>query len=148
MTMIHRYLLLLGVLAVGAMLIVSSIDAKDAQAPDDDPAARIVSLLKERRDTFRQLATVVEQAYRQGEGTFASVIQASNSLLEVELDLATDKAERITLHEKRVANVKQMEQITMALHRNREATRVDVLAAKGARLKAEIELLREQASDK
>lgn len=44
--------------------------------------------------------------------------------------------------------MKEMEEITTALYSTAEAGKVEVLAAKGARLKAEIELLRERASYK
>jgi hypothetical protein len=114
---------------------------------DDKARAEIETLLKERRDTLGQLVALGEESYRQGETGQDSVIRGYDSFLEAELDLATDKSERIALYEKRVDNIKKLEHITMLLRQANEAGQVDVLAAKAARLKAEIEFLRARASN-
>lgn len=108
------------------------------------------SLLKERRDTLRQLAQDVEQCYRAGRATLDSLIRASNLLLEAELDLAKTKAERIAIYEKLVANLRQLEKAAEARHQAGAPGGgvSEVLSAKADRLKAEIQLAREKEGDK
>lgn len=114
------------------------------------PIGKNEALLKERRETLRQLSQEVEQRYRSGLATLDSVIRASNLLLEAELDLAKTKAERVALCEKLVANLRQLETILESKHKvgAQGGETANVLDARAARLKAEIQLAHEKEGDK
>ncbi|MCP4679175.1 MAG: hypothetical protein GY854_27515, partial [Deltaproteobacteria bacterium] len=112
-----------------------------------EQAAALERLLKQRRDTLREVVAFAEAQYRAGVTEQDAMFRASESLIAAELDLATDKAERIALREQRVEIMKQMEECTRAKRHVARVNNADVLAATAERLKAEIELLRERASE-
>jgi hypothetical protein len=111
-----------------------------------EQAAAIEGLLKQRRDTLQEMVDFAEEQYRAGHVQQDAVVRASESLIEAELDLATDKTERIALRERRLEIMKRMEEYTKAQREVAKANNAEVLAATAERLKAEIELLRERAS--
>lgn len=133
----------LAVFTLSTTRIAVAQTAKSKPSVDDGSAA-LNTLLKERRDTLRQLVTVATANYRIGQTTFDSVIRASDQLINAELDLAEDASARIALYEKRIALLKDLEQIAEAKFRTGHATQEDVLAAKAALLEARIQLLRER----
>jgi outer membrane protein TolC len=130
---------------VSAVGIVS-VNRGGAQ-DDADTSAKLESLLRERRDTLRQLVQVVGVHYRDGRTTEDAVVCANNRLLEAELDLLTAKAERIAVYEQLVENMRRLEEVAAARHEVGVGSIEEVLAAKAARLRAEIELVRMKAQD-
>jgi hypothetical protein len=146
MTMIKRAFFLFGALAFAAVLIARWSNADTTKAVDDNQAT-IERLLKERREALGELVAIVEKEYHQGNRTLDSVILPRDSLIRAKLDTTTDKSERIALHKNCVANLKDLEKITVSLYQAQEVGLDDVLLGKAARLKAEIELHREQASN-
>jgi hypothetical protein len=130
------------------VIVVASAIAADWPASRHDGAsAQLESLLKERRDVVRKLVEIVNRRYQTGMVTQESVILASNLLLDAELELARTKAERIAVCQKLVGNLRQLEQAAEARHERTMGSADDVLKAKAARLKAEIQLVRENAED-
>jgi hypothetical protein len=121
--------------------MIEKLDGKGKQT------AALERLLKQRRDTLREMVAFAETQYRAGVAEQDAMFRASESLIAAELDLATDKAERIALRERRLEIMKRMEEYTGALRDVAGANNADVLAATAERLKAEIELLRERASE-
>jgi hypothetical protein len=147
-------LLVLGLsLAVIASGWAAEENPTEAQAADppasqnNETSKQLESLLKERRDTLRRLVDILDAQHRQGFGGQEQedvVLYASNELFDAELDLATTKTERIAIREKIVANLRQVEK--RAEMRVGVTTAKKSLEAKAARLKAEIQLLREKES--
>jgi hypothetical protein len=137
------------VVAAAAAVVLSAIAADSPRPESSEASKQLESLLQERRDTCRKLVEYVELQRRNGQVDIPSLIGASNQLVEAELDMAKTKAERIALRQKLVANLKQAEEY--AEGRNKMGFGVDTaktfLETKAARLKAEIELAREQLSD-
>ena len=105
---------------------------------------RIDKLLVERRDTLRQLHDEVAARYLAGGTTVDSVLRAQDALLDAELDLAKKQIERIRVHEKRVKNLRELENAVKQQHSAGICTIEKVLAIKADRIRAEVELLREQ----
>jgi hypothetical protein len=137
--------------AVAAVTVIASAIAADLSPSKPDEASRqLESLLKERRDTFRKLVEFVEVKHGRGEVDLPALIRVSNQLLDAELDLAKTKAERITLLQKLVANLRRVEEDAESRHNvGFGLNSFEALSeAKAARLKAEIQLVREQSSDK
>ncbi len=141
---------LLSCVAAAAVVVVSAIAADTPRPASSEASKQLESLLQERRDTCRKLVEYVESQRRTGQVDIPSWIRASNQLVEAELDMAKTKAERIALRQKLVANLKQAEEFAEA--RDKMGFGLDTaktsLETKAARLKAEIELAREQLSDK
>jgi hypothetical protein len=137
---------------VAAIVLVSAAGADPPLPQQNETAKQVESLLKERRDTFRQLVDMLGQQHRAGIVTEVSVLRATDQLLDAELDLASTKAERIAIREKLVANLRKLEKLiegmVQAGVRGADAPTIeDALRAKAARLKAEIQLLREKAGN-
>jgi hypothetical protein len=140
---------LLALCALATVVVVISAVAADAPPPvsPDDPAKRLESLLQERRDTLRKVVEYVDQQAERGLVDPSALAQASNQLSEAEMELAKTKAEQIAILEKRVANLSRTEAIYEKMARlayGKDITRTH-LEAKAARLKAEVELVREQS---
>ena len=111
-----------------------------AAAPDEE----VRKLLTERRDTLRDRLHAVEASFKIGLTETTVVVAAENELLDAELELANQPADRIAIREAVVANMKRIEDRTRQQLDNGAALQQDVLLAKAARLQAEIELLRER----
>ena len=75
----------------------------------------------------------------------AHVAGLGSSNSKAELELTTDKAERIALRERRLANMKELEELTRAMQEVGKAGFAEVFTTTATRIKAEIELLRERA---
>jgi outer membrane protein TolC len=132
---------------VGAALLAAATWAAESAKPSRDEAAKQVkALLKDRRDTLEKMVDILTQQFQQGTVDFHRVAIATDRLCDAEFDLAANRAERIAALERKLKNLADAEKLTqsrfeMGLH----ATQLDVLEAKAARLKAEVQLLREKA---
>ncbi len=130
--------------------IVGLLDGAGAQkaepAAGEETAAALERLLSQRRDTLQELVDFVELQYREGHAQLDAVVRASESLIDAQLDLAVDKSERIALRERRVENMKRLEELAKASRDVARVNNAEVLSATATRLKAEIELLRESAT--
>lgn len=123
------------------------VPLKHTRGEESEQAAAIKRLLKQRRDTLREIVALVEGQFRNGLVQQDAVVRASESLIAAELDLATDKAERIALRERRVENMKRMEEYANVQREIAAVNSTAVLTATAERLKAEIELLQERANE-
>jgi hypothetical protein len=121
---------------------------QEAASKQGEASERLESLLKERRETLRQLVETLEGQWRAGltDGQMPA-LHAKNELLDAELDLAKTREERITVREKMVANLKVIEKTAEIQQRMGTTTPDTLLRAKAARLKAEAQLLREKTGD-
>jgi len=125
-------------------VVAARSTAQPREVAPDSGAARIQALLEERRATLHQLVRTFEAKFRAGVGGYDAVIHATNQLLEVELELAKTTEERLSIHEQRVKNLKELEEIMRKMQQAAVVGAEGVLAAKAARLNAEIALLRER----
>lgn len=132
-------------LAIGAIYFTPERPA-NSEPRAATSSAKLTALLKERRDTLKQLVKIVEARYRNGAATEESVIQASLQLQQAELDLAKTRRERIAICKRTVELLRKQEKIAQARFEAARGTREDVLSARAARLQAEIQMLREQSS--
>jgi outer membrane protein TolC len=130
-----------------AILFSATAQSQENQqaTPQDE---RIAKLLDERRETTRKLVEAVNAEYEVGVKGLEHVIRAQNELLDAELSLAKTHAARIDVHQQIVENLRTLEQEVEGKLRlgARGGSQADLLAAKSARLQAEIALRREQAT--
>ena len=113
----------------------STIDTKS-----DD----VEKLLRERLQTLVEVARLQEQAYKQGESSFDSVLSAQTEVLTARLELAKTPPERISIREELVAAARQLQDVTERKYQAQQATQTDVLRAKALRLRADADLLQER----
>lgn len=100
------------------------------------------ALQKDRRDTLAELAKAGEQRFHNGQATLASAMQASYRQFDAALEFASTKEERVASYESLIENLRQLEKDAESIHRDKAGPTDDVLEAKAARLKAEIDLLK------
>ena len=100
------------------------------------------ALQKDRRDTLAELAKAGEQRFHNGQATLASAMQASYRQFDAALEFASTKEERVASYESLIENLRQLEKDAESIHRDKAGPIDDVLEAKAARLKAEIDLLK------
>lgn len=129
------------VASLGVMLSSQTAGSQDEKPTS--PENKINSLMVERRDTLRQLVDSVTAQYKAGRTTLDNVIRARNGLLDAELEIAKTKTERIRIHEERVKNFRDLENAIKQRYTVGKGTHEEMLTAKAARLKSEIEFLRE-----
>lgn len=111
-------------------------------------AENLMALRKERRDILRDAVKVSEALHRAGRMDFESISRITIKLLNAELDLALDRAERIALRKQIVERFKALEEVVAAQVNSARAGSNELLEAKAARLQAEIDLLLESADGK
>jgi hypothetical protein len=126
-----------------AIAVASPIQAR-AQPPAKDAAVQLQSLLKERRDTLRKLVEFRVAQYKAGTVGVIDAAYAQDRLVDVELELAKNKDERIAIRQRQVDFCRSIEKITQARHDAGTVSTADLLDAKDFRLNAEIQLLREK----
>jgi len=132
------------VLLLVAWLTVPESDAQQNTDIKVDP--QLNDLLTARRDTLQAIVNAVEVRYRDGTGQFASVADARDKYILAELELAKTKQQRIELCKKRIDNLRELEK-SETVRSEKGTAKVEVkMLATAARLQAEIDCVREQAT--
>jgi RNA polymerase sigma factor (sigma-70 family) len=137
-------------------------DARDNKAPDkvqgvgaDDkgkeakpeakepaPDQKVQALLKERLAVLKEMQNRADKLYQAGQESKGELLQIKLRVLKAELDLCATDKERIAVHEKMVAVLKEIEQQVEELVKQNAAGAGAVLEARLNRLEAEIALER------
>lgn len=139
MLAIKRSRMLLFVLPCGVLAAAFTLSA----APPEDSKAE--PLLQKRLEVLAQVAALQREAFQRGEANSDAVLLAQDELLEAELELTADRAARIVIYERFVEAAAGVEKLVGQQYDAGEATLVDVLKTKAAHLKAQADLLSEQA---
>jgi serine/threonine protein kinase/WD40 repeat protein len=105
--------------------------------------------LQERLTALREIAAQKEKLYAAGTMTFEEVARSRLQAFKAELPLCTADAERIAVHERIVACMKELEKLVEQLTRAGVAPAADLLRARADRAEAEAELeLARRAAEK
>lgn len=112
------------------------------------PERTIRHLLEEQRDALQNLVAVQTDSYRIGKADIGAVVQGHQQLLRVQLELATDPAQRVKLREDAVKLAAELERISAAQYKSGQATAADVLQSQVTRLGLQVDLLRERQRTK
>ena len=134
---------LVAALAVAIVMLTCPISGDEPQQANQ--VDKLATLLTQRRDTLRQLVDAVTEEYRQGRSGFESVAHATDQLIDAELELAKDAKDRVAILQRRVALMKDLFTMVNTRFKAGQVTQAQVLAAKAALLKSQIQLVREQA---
>ncbi|MGN6135809.1 MAG: hypothetical protein ACTHOU_15080 [Aureliella sp.] len=109
-----------------------------------DAATKLKVLLQERCDILQRRVDTVQALVASGRAGPETVVAARGDLLDAQLALATDKAQKIEVLERKVDNAKQYEQLKQKGFEAAQSGYPEALLATAQRLEAEIELLRQQ----
>ncbi len=139
---------IIGIVGLGAAigLSVSAGFAEPTAQVRGVDEKKITALRKERRDALLEASDAAEQMYRIARSDYASVGRLKAELLNAELDLAPDHAARVAVRERLVEQLREIEQAVNGRVEAARAVRSELLEAKAARLKAEIDLALELAT--
>lgn len=137
--------LLLSVVVVLALCFSMAVTTPGANQAEESES-KVLQLLTERRDTVRELRDTLNASYISGQTEYTTVVEVEDELLEAELDLAISRADRLAIHEDLVENRKRTEELLQQRFKLGAALTTEVLYAKAARLKAEIDLQRERSA--
>ncbi len=117
------------------------------QETESDSRAVLNELLTERRDTLAKRVVTLETKFAQGQLIIDAVIAARDQLLDAELQLVKTKKQRVAIYQKRIDNMRELEDSVKRRLDNGLATPESLLSATAARLQAEIDLVREGDGD-
>lgn len=117
----------------------------DALLSMHNTGTKLDVLLVELRDTLLARVKALEEKHRAGKASIGMVISARTDLLDSELELVSSKEAHIDVFEKRLENLRQLEEVMKKRIAAGQAGLADMLLTKAERLRAEIDLLREQA---
>jgi hypothetical protein len=110
-------------------------------APMED-TAEVKKLLKERVDVLRSVVEARQQGLKMGIGTVGSLAEAYRELTQAELEAADTPAKRMAALLEGYKRAAEVERRVERMFEAGDASRADAMAARAARIKAEIELRR------
>ena len=142
--------LIAGLVGLGALIgfSVPAGHAEPSGAVRGPNAEKLTTLRTQRREILREAAKAAEEAFRHGLMDYKSIPRIQVELLNAELDLAPDRAGRVAVRERLIEQFKMTEKIVAQLVESAQANTSDLLEARAARLKAEIDLLLESEDGK
>lgn len=107
--------------------------------------SKVRTLLEERRDVLKARAdTCIKTFANNAKLDYADVLAANDDYYDAELVLISDKAERIAMLEKKLANAKESEQWATSMKEGGRGLQATVLLATANRLAVEIAIEREK----
>jgi hypothetical protein len=115
--------------------------AADSGGPSKDPE-EVKKLLKQRVEVLGKAMTAQQDSFKAGRITLDSIQEVARLLLKAELELASNKAERITAHLNYFKRAREAEMLMTVKYNAGRAGYADYLLATAERLKAEIALRR------
>jgi hypothetical protein len=117
-----------------------------AAAPNSPAAPDRDGLLKEQRDVLRIELAVRVAEWAAGSGDFQRLQESAGHLLLTDLDLAATSAERIAAYKAHVERMQTAERQSKALMDEKKGTEAWLLWTRGARLEAEVWLVRAKSN--
>ena len=146
MLRIHRFIVAASIaFTLGCLTIMAGPQGDHAVGQDSD-AEKIEQLQLERRDTLRARVDAVDQAFRTGRLSVDVMLNAHIDLIDAELEVVSDPAERIKLRTEALEDFRQIAKFEELKQQQGVGTVQEMLEAKAASLAAEIELLKERAA--
>ena len=124
-----------------ALLLLRPVEAEDRQLDPD-----VEKILRERLVILKEAAQLQREAYRTGSANFTSTLVTDRTVLEAELELANNAADRVRVREEMLKVAETLEKATEQLAKAAEAPRTDLLSARANRLRAAADLILEKAA--
>lgn len=139
--------LLIVAIVVGSLSFATQAEPQgEAESPHD---GKLRALLVQRRDVLKRRYEMMKVRLKLPSGTtgvaLEDCIAAHNQFLMAELEMSSDRQQRLELLQKRIDNFRGLER--QAEVRVRRGLQGDASLEEAARLQAEIDFVREQARD-
>lgn len=115
---------------------------------DPERQEKLDELLRQRQATLRQIVEVLREQYLLGERDFNAVVEAQDRLMKAELELASDRQERLALLRERVKMFETLSTLTNQRFDLGQVGQPETLFVRAAVLEAKIELAREQERER
>lgn len=131
-------------LLAAAMLTVAA-NSQEGASPTTAKAetdSKVKELQQQRIATLKEIVEGLNVQRQSGRGSFEETLEATVQLLNAELEVATNDAERIKICENIVKQFATLEEVAQAAREGARGTYTAVLKAKAKRLEAEIVLER------
>jgi len=100
----------------------------------------LLEMMQQRALLLQEAVDLAVIRYRQGESRYDVVLSLQRDLLDAELQLATNREQRIAVYRRLVDNMTTAEKVARQLYEAKEVSQIDYLRAKAARLQAQIDL--------
>jgi len=107
--------------------------------------SKVRQLQKERLAALKEIAAEIKRLFNQGQTSVNMMLQADSAALKAELELCEHDVERVPVHEKLVANARELEGFDEQRFKAGRIPHSELLTAKVNRLEAEIDLERAKA---
>ena len=117
----------------------------DEDAPATTTQEQIAVLQAERIKTLQRAVKVLQGMYESGVVDITRLFAARNDLIEAQLELATEKAERLLLFNEHLQLARAEEEAARIRFRSGAGSEADYLRAVATRLQREISLLQEKS---
>ena len=125
-------------------LLVSTAVLCFAQDTNDNGSDEIRQLMSKRVDVLQDRLQRFEHAYEKGSVSLDEYLPKKSELLAAQLEYSSNASERITLRKSHLSSLRELEEQIRLGHEAGRFADFDLLGITADRLKAEIELLREQ----
>ncbi|MEW4453091.1 hypothetical protein AB1L30_10480 [Bremerella sp. JC817] len=138
-----RYLVVFAALvtiSAGSLLVFAE---EPMPAAKMNAAEKILELQKERRATLKSALDYATQKFESGQGGFEEMLAAEEKLAVADLKLTPTAAARMEIHKRRIESLRKQEQSLDQGFKSGIRSLDTYLAAKAARLQAEIDMLRD-----
>ena len=139
--------LLLAIFAVFSIACVDESVTNAQQAAEVNSNAAIDKLLTERRDILATRVDMLAMQYASGATTLDTLVRSRDQLFDAELQLVKEKDQRVLLYQKRLDNMRELENTLKGQFNAGKCTLEATLSVTAGRLQAEIDLLRECPDD-
>src|SRR5205085_139634 len=106
--------------------------------------SKVRALLERRRDVLKTRAEVCEKLYQNGRTELQEAATASDDYFNAELELTTDKAQRLAILDQKLKSATINENLAKVQKAAARASETSVLLATSKRLEVEIAIAREQ----
>lgn len=140
----HSFRLTLGMFAALYALLLALIPLQATTAQDRKLDPAVEKVLRERLTVLQEAAKLTHESHRRGSLAFTGVMAADQAVLEAELELAPNAAERVRIRESLLQHAQELEKTVEQLVKGGEAPQMDLLTARANRLRAQADLLLER----
>lgn len=129
---------------VAPFLVLLAACTGTVSAQDKSLDTDVENILRERLAILQEMANLRRDAYRTGEATLHSTLAADQTLLDAQLELAKNPAERVRIREEMVKLAETLETSARNLLVTKEGSQIDLLSARAHRLRAAADLMLER----
>ena len=115
------------------------------QAQTKQGAGQAETKLRERLAVLEEIVKLEMAVFKQGEGSFLAVLLARRDVVLAKIEMTNDPNERIEVRTQHVQIAREIEELCQKGFEEKSISRLELLRAKAARLKAEADLADEQS---